>query len=355
MRKTNFITKIFLVVAFFGIILQFLSPSSSNAVSPNQPSSGITVSPAYIIAQVGSAQREASASVGVRNNFTVPITVTAVLNGFDIRDNALLPTNRSEYALADIIKFTPAEITIPPQSSRNIAVTVTDKESLAPGGHYVSLLITQSAGAGLNGMPQLSLKPAISATIYVIKEDGAVRSLQVKKIKPNGNLFSLPDSVDVSFMNDGNVASVPRGILTIKRGSGEAIFAQAIVNQDSVPLYPKQATTLRANFMGSDRPRLPGKLVTTLDYRPDGQVSTKSVFVSTWYVPFSSLLLLIILLLIISFFAVPKSRKRIKQTTKKWHKSKRKAFVSPDLDVIAKTPKKHLKSESSKSSHIDIK
>jgi len=349
--------RIHFVVASAVIVcaLQTAAFAVSGADSTTPPSSGITVSPAYITAQVGSAQRQASASVGVRNNFTIPITVTAVLNGLDIRDNALLPTSRSESALADIIKFTPAEITIPPQSSRNISVTITDKPNLAPGGHYVSLLITQSSAVGPNSTPQLSLKPAISATIYLIKEDGAVRSLQVEKIRPNGNIFTLPDSVDVTFVNDGNVASVPRGILTIRRGSGETIYAQAAVNQDSVPLYPKQSTTLRSKLMGLEKPRLPGKLVTVLDYRPDGQVSTKTVFVSTWYLPVSSLIVLSLLVALIGIFAVPKSRRKILKNAKSWQKSNRKPFISPDLNKIANTPKKHIKSSSLRKRHIDVK
>lgn len=342
-----------LAVLVFG--LQIITTSATSAVTPSQPTSGITVSPAFITTQVGSAQRQATASVGVRNNFMVPITITAVLNGLDIRNNSLLPTNRSESALADVITFTPAEVIIPPQSSRNITVKVTDKTSLAPGGHFVSLLITQSSSVATNSSSQLSLKPAVSTTIYVIKEDGAIRSLKATEIKLRRNIFSLPSSADVTFFNDGNVASLPRGILTIKPGSRQAAFAQAIVNKESVPLYPKQTTILRSDFIGLTKPKLPGRIVARLDYRPDGQVDTKSLSVSVWYVPVSSLILLIFVAALAGLLIWPVSRQKMSRFLKRRQKSKKKPYVSPDLSKTQKILNIDKKINTQKRRRIDIK
>lgn len=347
--------KIPIVLAVIVTGLQLSSMTMATAASTSPPTSGITVSPAFITAQIGSAQSQATASVGVRNNYAVPITVTAVLNGFDIRNNSLLLTNQSEFSLAEIVKFSPAEITIPPQSSRNIAVIITDKPSLSPGGHYVSLLITQSSSNGPNSSPQLSLKPAVSATVYVIKEDGAVRSLRASNIELKRSIFTLPNMADITFTNNGNVTNLPRGILTINRGSGGAVYAQAIVNQESVPLYPNQSTKLRSSFTALAKPKLPSKLVATLDYRPDGIAETKSLSVDIWYVPISSFIVVLLSIAVSGLIFWPKSRRNITRIARKMKKSNKKPYIPPDLNKPSKLVSNGNNQAPRKKRHFDIK
>lgn len=355
MLKLSWLKKVLGLLAV-GIVGFSICAAPAFAVeSATPPTSGITVSPASITAQVGSAQRQATASVGVRNNFSVPVTITAALNGIDLRNNSLLPTNKTDTGLAEIITINPAEITIPPQSSRNITIIVTDKLSLAPGGHYVSLLITQSAASGPNANSQLSLKPAVSAVIYIIKEDGAIRSIKAKAIKLNHSLFSLPGFADVTFYNDGNVASLPRGILTVRQGKKDDILAQAIVNQESVPLYPQQTTALRSQFVGYVNPKLPSRVVVTLDYRPDGQSETKSLSTSSWYVPVSSLILIVLALLILSLLIWPTSRKKFIRIFIKRLKTNKKPFINPDISNTQKNVNSDEKPTNSNKRHFDIK
>ena len=296
---------------------------------------GITVAPAYTTVQVGSKQPEASVTVGVRNNFDVPITIVATMSDLNIHNNSLIPSKNTLTQLSDIITISPAQTVIDASSSKNFIITIKDKTSLAPGGHYLSLLLSQTSGEIGNVTPKLSLKPAVSATIYLIKEDGAVRSLQLTGIALNHSIFSLPRRVDVTFYNNGNVASVPRGVINIKPSrSSNSVFASGIVNTDSVPVFPKNSVTLQVNLQNYSAVSAAGKYPINVSYRLDGfnNVSTSTVYF--WYLPKLAAVSLFIMLLIVGLFVKTSSRQFILDTVVNWlNKRPLRVYVPPAIPV----------------------
>ena len=142
------------VLSIFAVASYVTTLNAAAAPSP-APSSGITVAPALLTAQVGSHQQQTTATIGVRNNFAVPVTVSAELNGFDVRNNALVPTTNAETTLADVVSIEPAVITIDPGSSKNIMVKLHNTPGLAPGGHYLSILLTEISLNKTTGNSQL--------------------------------------------------------------------------------------------------------------------------------------------------------------------------------------------------------
>lgn len=282
------------------------------------PTTGITVSPAFLIAQVGSKQAQTSVTVGVRNNFDVPVTITGSLNGFDVHNNALIPNSHSDPALADSVDIAPTDVIIEPNSSKNVIVTIHDTPNLSPGGHYISLLLTQSADSSVSLSPQLSIKPAVSVTIYLIKEDGAIRSLRVSKLQANRGLFSLPKTASFTFYNNGNVVSVPRGVVIVRPSHDNRIYAQGIVNQASIPIFPKSATTLLAHLSTLQHQAfLPKKYVMALQYRPDGQDTVSSVSTTFWYIPKLAIVTSILAVLLVMSLLKLSSRRIIVDCLKK--------------------------------------
>lgn len=298
------------------------------------PTSGITVAPALLTTQIGSRQPQTSATIGVRNNFEVPVTVLAELNGFDVRNNALVPTTNAEKTLAGVVTLAPAEIIINPGESKNIGVIVHDTASLAPGGHYLSILLTETALSGKLDSPQLAFKPAVSVTLYVVKEDGAVRSVQVQSARFNHSLFSLPKTADISFYNDGNVLSIPRGVVQLSRSPGGVAFGQGIVNQQSAPLYPRSSITLQSQLQKLAAIRLPGRYTASLQYRYDGQDSTKTVTSSFWYLPKSFIIVALLILTAVGSAVWPENQRRIGRYWRRARRPRRPAFVAPNLAEI---------------------
>ena len=315
-------------------VLFVLWPLNVSAAAAT-PASGITVAPALLTAQIGSKQPQTSVTIGVRNNFEVPVTVSAELNGFDVRNNALVPTVNAEKTLAGVVSLSPAEIVIEPGTSKNITVLVKDTPNLAPGGHYLSILLTETAVTGQIGTSQLALKPAVSATLYVIKEDGAVRNLQARSLQLQHSLFSLPKKADVTFFNTGNVALIPRGIVRLGPVKPAALaISQGVINQQSAPLYPQASITLQAQLQKVAATFLPGRYQAGLEYRYDSQESSQQLTTSFWYIPKIFVLTVLWLATAVSIGLWPANQRRIRRWWQRIRRPKAKAYVVPDAAKI---------------------
>lgn len=280
-----------------------------------QPSGGITVSPASATVQVGSLQRQASFAVGVKNNFSFPITLTARLSGLTVDNNRLMPSVNADATVSQSTTITPSTFTLQPGNAANVLVTITDSPQLSPGGHYLSLLITQTASAG--ELSQLSLQAAVSTTVYVVKEDGAKRAITATTISLNRSIFSLPSLADVSFYNNGNTSTVPRGVLFVTKNGNPTIYAKGIINAESIPLFPRQTTKLQSQIMSYSNSVWPGKYSVTTSYHYDGGDSVKTVSVSFWYIPKTWLILAIFVLAICAYLVSYKRRQKVTKIAKR--------------------------------------
>jgi hypothetical protein len=316
----------------------FIPLKAAAAVSPMP--TGITVTPALITAQVGSKQHQTSATIGIRNNFDVPITISVSLNGFDIQNNALVPNVAADKPLSGVVSLSPSSIVLPVGASRNITVVVHDIPALSPGGHYLSILLAETATDASVSAGQVSFRPAVSATLYVIKEDGAVRKITASKLILKRSLFSLPSVVNITYNNDGNVTAVPRGVLQILTASGYGVVAQGIVNRRSAPVYPAAAITLQT-VLKQLRPSLvPGRYRAVLQYRYDGQEISQELSQTFWYIPKLFIVIISIVIAIFGLAIWPENRRRLQRQLKLMHRVKRQPFVAPKVPHSAQIMQK---------------
>ena len=328
------------------LLLPILSVGQAGAQSS---AAGFTVSPAYFTAQVGSKQSKTSIAVSVRNDFDVPISIKLSLNGLDIRNNALIPSTQTESGLEGVVTFDSPTTSIPAHSSKNINIDIHDTPSLAPGGHFISLLLTQVGDNASMGASQLSLKSAVSVAVYIIKEDGAVRSLNATDVKLRHSLFSFPSRVDTTFLNDGNVVVVPRGIVRIHPAGSSDSTAEAVLNAGSIPIYPKSTTTVRTRLYPRQLTYLPTNFNAVLTYRVDGVEPTKIVTTSFLYVPAMFLIVLGLTGLIIGALLWRPARRKLTRLLNHPESRSRAIFKAPDETKIAaskltgETAKRHIK------------
>lgn len=298
------------VVLLAGLLLVPALPSPIvRAKTVTKTSGDITVAPAALTAQIGSKQLQTTFSVGVKNNYTVPVSLNAELSGLDVRNNRLYPTKTAETALTTTTTILPTQFTLEPGKTQTVEVTLNDSAALNPGGHFAALLITQAEAApGASASSNLSLQAAISASIYVIKEDGALRNVVAKAITTNRSLFSLPSLADVKFYNNGNVNVVPRGTLTITKSGQDTPLARAIINPTSLPLFAKQTTKLQSTFKAVASPYKPGKYTLTAQYGYIGDGTDHLLVTSFWYVPKMYVLVALFIVVITVYFSKHKRR-----------------------------------------------
>lgn len=186
-------------------------------------------------------------------------------------------TNR--YALASWITPEKDVVTLLPGAEEQIKLTVENKESLSPGGHYAAALfsVEPEEGRSEDAEPNVSLNPTFSALIFAKKEGGIIRELAFKETRiDTRSLWSaLPEKALVRFQNSGNVDLTPRGRIILTDPLGRSV-AKGILNEDSARILPESFRNCSV-MLRPIAPRLvPGFYTLSTEYRFDGQDNAQS-------------------------------------------------------------------------------
>ncbi len=294
------------------------------------PSSGITVSPANITISVSNKNPNSEEVVSIRNNFDTTIRLNAGMYGVDIQDGRLTPTSEPSKELSDVVTLSQTDITLQPKQSINIKMLVRNNDKLSPGGHYGSLLIKQVT----DSQKSIGLQPAINVITYVVKEDGAIRKLELKDPQLPKIMFRLPDSTSLTLANKGNIAVIPRAVISFVNGN--KVYAKTVINEGSLPIFPENELSFKGDFQKTQQSWLPGIYMYLAQYRyngdPQQSVFSKKILV----VPYQFIIFTVTVLVVIYL-----CRKRIKKILLKL-KNKSKSVKKPKtkespkaMDIIA--------------------
>lgn len=293
-----------LAIGIITILIVIYGMLSLGGNSPASASGGLTVAPAYVDVSITPDEPEQFVTIGIRNDFSAKIQIYISLQGIDQQSGLLVPTEQPEQALLNSVDVSPSEFLIEPGQSLNVKLRIKDSPDLAPGGHYATLLIRQVA----TDQKQVALQPAISATIFVTKEQGAVRKLALTNIKINRSFLSLPKNIDLTFKNEGNTHIVPRAALSLTSSGGGATYANGVANDRSIPILPKKEIKLRTEVAVIKRPWLPRWYDLNVQYRYDGAPSSAQTTVRILYIP-PAYFLPLILLLVFLYYRFHQSRR----------------------------------------------
>ena len=253
------------------------APASANVA---QPTKGITVVPAQITLELSKGQTFQATSTSVRNDFDYPVTLTASLTGVDTSTGKLLPSDSVEQTVAHAVTITPTRFTLQPKQAINVRLALLDNKDIAPGGHYIALLIQPQT----TQQKSVSVRGVISVSVYVIKHDGAVSDLRLQNVVLHRRLWGMPSSLKLLFQNNGNVTSVPRGAIDVYRGGSLDSVAHVAINQSSLPVYPAEQQQLQTEIPRVN-PFLPGKYLLSIHTRAEDQTGSKLTVVRFFYIP----------------------------------------------------------------------
>ncbi len=208
---------------------------------PEIAAKGITVTPSFQEIEIEQGVPEASASFTLRNDHETAVEFELFAYDFQQRDHfgslALLDGFETAYAhtLASFLRFTEDRLVLPPGESKDIIVTIQNRDSLSPGGHYAAVIIRQ-----VQHEDEIrEVLPALSTLLLIRKKGAEQFHLSINSVdwKRSSVRFFIPDTVPVLFQNDGNTHVVPRGNLEIKDIRGRVVY-QGTINQDSVFVLP---------------------------------------------------------------------------------------------------------------------
>jgi hypothetical protein len=156
-----------------------------------------------------------------------------------------------------------------PGESRQILVSINNRQDLRPGGHYGAVVATVKSLDDTSGN-HVVVNQQLLSLVLVDKQGGAHYDLKLASIEQNGNWLHLPYKIKLHFRNPGNVHVTPRGQVLLKNPAG-GVVAQGVINSDSAYILPASFRDVYAYLTPTGRNLpLPGIYHVEVDYRYDG-------------------------------------------------------------------------------------
>jgi hypothetical protein len=271
---------------------------------------GITISPAFQQITLGQNDTEKSFDFAVTNNTSEPYELALASVDFGSLDESggVLFIGQSDksldykYGLSQDITLQQDRVVVEPKATTKIPVTITNKESMTPGGHYGAILVTPTSAG--EGSRKVEVNQVISSLLFVTKQGGAIYQLGLQSFQLKTHLFSSPSDVDVRFQNAGNVHIIPRGLITITDPRGR-IVKRGYVNDGSGIMLPETFRKFNVPLKSLTPAWWPGIYHMTLTYHFDGETveHTKELtftYVNGWYIVAIMAIFAVIILAIIS-------------------------------------------------------
>lgn len=294
--------------ASLGIIFLALS-SSYSPFAHAKPGTGITIEPAFATISLAPTDISKSATVSVINNNSYSVLLNTSIHEVDVNSGILAPTKAIDTAQDSTVKLDKTDFQLAPGESMPISVTVSNTPSLAPGGTYRAMVIRQVSKPGAN----VGMQSAISASIFITKQQGAVRSLDLNNIKIKQSLWQEPSSVLMSFKNTGNTHVVPRGVVAVTSADKSVFYKKGVINQESITIFPGKNITTETVLTIVEKSWLPAKQKVVVQYRFDDLDNIQTAEKTILYVPWVYYLLPILLVAAVVFITkFVKKRRRSK-------------------------------------------
>lgn len=234
---------------------------------------GLTVSPPLREVTIGPGLIETTADVTLQNNTNQ--SISAYLQLVDLRalgeyggtslDKAGLT---GKYDLANWMTLPGGDTVIVASGETvKVRVKITNRDDLAPGGHYGAVVISTSSNNAVKS--DVNINQQLVSLLFIKKLGGESYGLQLKSVdyKKSSN---VPQEVTTTFKSTGNVHVVPRGYVEVTDPAGKLV-AKGILNQDSSLILPgseRKFVTLMQPVSSASKP---GKYKVTVYYRYDGQ------------------------------------------------------------------------------------
>lgn len=303
-----------IVVALLLCSTIIASFGSSVASAADSSVSGITVTPGIVHTSVSKDAPDAQTVITIRNNYQTDVRVSAEMRGIDDASTKLLPTDSMPHDLDGVFNLSETLFTIPPLSDYKLTLQSRLIDQLTPGGHYASLLISQAD----DGAGNLSVRSAVSVTVFLTNKEGVKESLSLTKYNPPSSLFTLLGTVSYTLKNTGNVHTTPRGIVIVEGARGK-ILAQAVLNAGSNVVFPDKEFSSETKLVAVDKAWWPQKITTKLQFRSEGTTQVTEASSTRIYIPprFVVLITVGIVGLLVLFRCVRWFRARTRKTAQK--------------------------------------
>lgn len=210
-------------------------------------------------------------------------------------------TDKSEkkYALASWIVFEKSEVIVASGGKEKVKVTILNKESLSPGGHYGAVLVTYRNEERWEG-DKVGINHSMASLIYVQKSGGETKNLILRNVNWKNPLFEVVKKIELRFENNGNVHLIPRGKVEINYLG--KLVGKGIINERSAIILPESFRKLEVEMDWFSKWKWPGIYSVEIDYRFDGNEKFIKDQSSFFYVGIEGIILVILSGFLVVYF-----------------------------------------------------
>ncbi|MFA5828847.1 MAG: hypothetical protein WC841_05840 [Candidatus Shapirobacteria bacterium] len=273
--------KCFGLIFFLGLIVSLLPIRVSGQQKKIQ--TGISIAPPFTELVFDKLDKEKNFILTITNHgHKSEVFRLSVVDLGGLEESAGVPflgTKNSElekkYSLSSWIILGKDALVVDPQKKVDIKITIQNKESLSPGGHYGAVIVKLD-NSDKSGTDVVEVNQNFASLIFVKKIGGEIYDLKLNQTTIQNSYLKIPDTIELRFQNSGNIHVVPRGTLELKDPSGRLI-AKGVINKASSIILPESFRTYQNRINQLKPAWLPGKYHLTVNYRFDGSDQISSL------------------------------------------------------------------------------
>jgi len=257
---------------FAGAVLLVLCLISILAGRAHAETTGITITPADIVLELPVGEKQTTTSFVVTNHYATPVQLSFA---FEPR---LETPNMS--AIINRLHSSQTVVEVAAGQTVTQSITLHDDAQLSPGSHTADIVVTQSNSTA----QQVGVASSIRIPLTAVKQDGATQQLLLAGFSAPRFVWSMPNSIQTSLRNSGNVIGIPRGFISITAPNGETV-GKGTLNVPSTAIAPNTLLTLDTQLTKLTSARWPGIYTLELHYGLAGQTQAKTIrfLYATWW------------------------------------------------------------------------
>ncbi len=287
---------------------------ASNSTTNN----GIAVSPAIEQIALKQNQTNVSFNINVTNGTSSPITLQVLTDDFTALNNSgsvafLSPGSvDNSHGLAHWINPGLTQIALPANGSKTVPIAITNVTSLAPGGHYGSIIYRVIPDVSKHQGNQFTTNEEVSTLIFLTTYSGGTHAIRLDQPHLGSIALSMPSTVNLVFTNTGNTQIAPRGLVTVFDGSKE--IARGVINVESGLVLPSTDRLYEVALKYEKKVIYPGSYKIKIAYQASENSALLTYNKSFLYISkavfFASIIVVILLVVLVIRLLGPKRSRR---------------------------------------------
>lgn len=294
--KTTVLFQITIVLLFSLLTIKYVVNAAP--ITKKTTDNLVTITPFLQTVSLPASDPDKSFQVSVTNNSnnTQKFTFSALDFGSLDETGGLIFAGSNQtalikkYGLVKWLTLSDSELSIEPHVTAQITARIINDDSLSPGGHYAAIVASV-----INGNQSISnsvtLNQKLTSLILATKTGGEKYDLRLETLAYSSSLNHLPQTARLVFKNNGNVHTVPRGVIELKNSSGRTV-AKGIINEASSYVLPesKREMYVPLHRLNSGR-NWPGTYRLQATYHYDGYDTYATRSITLRYIPWITVVL----------------------------------------------------------------